>query len=158
MPPKFGGGEKCPRCTKTVYAAEEMKALGKSFHKLCFKCATCNKVGNSTACAYWLAVWFDSRALPTSRPLTFARLPRPQLLDSTTCTDRNNEVYCKTCYAKQFGPQGMWPRRIEMKMRPRTPLHILGSYSGTVRSKLMVALAPPHISYWGCLDYENSRS
>ena len=26
MPPKFGGGEKCARCNKTVYAAEKVNA------------------------------------------------------------------------------------------------------------------------------------
>lgn len=71
MPPKFGGGARCGRCEKLVYAAEEMKALGKSYHKLCFKCKSCNK-----------------------------------LLDSTNCTDKDNELFCKTCYAKTFGPQG----------------------------------------------------
>ena len=28
----------CPRCGKKVYFAEEIKALGKKFHRLCFKC------------------------------------------------------------------------------------------------------------------------
>lgn len=28
------------------------------------------------------------------------------MLDSTSCTDKDNTVYCKTCYAKQFGPKG----------------------------------------------------
>lgn len=44
MGPKFGGGVKCLVCDKTVYAAEEIKAIGNSYHKMCFKCVTCNKV------------------------------------------------------------------------------------------------------------------
>ncbi|CAF0921404.1 unnamed protein product [Adineta ricciae] len=31
----------CPRCSKTVYSAEEVKAAGKSFHKRCYSCAHC---------------------------------------------------------------------------------------------------------------------
>jgi len=34
---------KCPICTAEVYTAEETKALGKSFHTLCFKCIQCRK-------------------------------------------------------------------------------------------------------------------
>eukprot|EP00727_Mastigamoeba_balamuthi_P008694 m51a1_g4447 hypothetical protein (162) ;mRNA; f:139110-140057 len=33
---------KCPRCNKTVYANEKVRALNKDFHKSCFKCMTCN--------------------------------------------------------------------------------------------------------------------
>ncbi|CAF3229928.1 unnamed protein product [Rotaria socialis] len=34
-------GNICPRCSKTVYSAEEVKAVGKSFHKRCYTCANC---------------------------------------------------------------------------------------------------------------------
>ena len=44
MAPKVfgGGGEKCSRCAKTVYAAEKIKAVSQDWHKGCFKCKTCN--------------------------------------------------------------------------------------------------------------------
>ncbi|CAH1786466.1 unnamed protein product [Owenia fusiformis] len=32
--------------------------------------------------------------------------PCNKSLDSTTCTDKDGELYCKSCYAKQFGPHG----------------------------------------------------
>jgi len=34
--------DKCPNCGKTVYFAEEVRALGKAWHKRCLKCAQCN--------------------------------------------------------------------------------------------------------------------
>ncbi|XP_060590773.1 uncharacterized protein LOC132745804 [Ruditapes philippinarum] len=41
MPPKFGGGEKCDICKKSVYANERIEAGKRPFHKLCFKCSIC---------------------------------------------------------------------------------------------------------------------
>jgi len=37
----------CPRCSKPVYSAEEVKAAGKSFHKRCYTCAHCKKSINA---------------------------------------------------------------------------------------------------------------
>ncbi|THU97874.1 hypothetical protein K435DRAFT_662097 [Dendrothele bispora CBS 962.96] len=33
----FGGSPKCPRCSKSVYAAEQL------YHKPCLACTSCNK-------------------------------------------------------------------------------------------------------------------
>lgn len=35
---------KCANCNKSVYKAEELRAANKTFHKLCFKCTSCNKL------------------------------------------------------------------------------------------------------------------
>ncbi|KAI9558038.1 hypothetical protein GHT06_014791 [Daphnia sinensis] len=61
----------CPRCQKNVYFAEEKMALGKSFHKMCFACANCKK-----------------------------------MLDSTNATEHDDELFCRSCYGKKFGPKG----------------------------------------------------
>ncbi|XP_030225263.1 cysteine and glycine-rich protein 1 isoform X8 [Gadus morhua] len=69
---KFGGSDKCPRCSKAVYAAEKVIGAGSAWHKNgCFRCALCGKG-----------------------------------LESTTLADKDGEIYCKACYAKNFGPKG----------------------------------------------------
>ncbi|KAG0344655.1 hypothetical protein BG005_001743 [Podila minutissima] len=49
MPMTFGGGDICPRCQKTVYAAESALAPGGGkYHKLCLRCMECSKSLDST--------------------------------------------------------------------------------------------------------------
>jgi len=62
---------KCPKCAKSVYAAEERVAGGKKWHKQCFKCGLCNK-----------------------------------MLDSTNSNEHDNELFCRVCHARKFGPKG----------------------------------------------------
>ncbi len=42
---------KCPRCAKSVFMAEEVMGAGEKWHKMCFKCAECNKMLESTTVA-----------------------------------------------------------------------------------------------------------
>jgi formylmethanofuran dehydrogenase subunit E len=43
--PKFTPqAPKCAKCDKNVYKAEEIRAANKTYHKLCFKCTSCNKL------------------------------------------------------------------------------------------------------------------
>ncbi|KAI6120291.1 hypothetical protein EDD16DRAFT_1577162 [Pisolithus croceorrhizus] len=37
----------CPRCGKNVYFAEQMKAVGKTWHKGCLRCSSCNTLLDS---------------------------------------------------------------------------------------------------------------
>jgi cysteine/glycine-rich protein len=62
---------KCAKCLKSVYAAEEVRAAQKTFHKLCFKCTSCNK-----------------------------------LLETNILTEHQGDLYCRSCYAKNYGPKG----------------------------------------------------
>ena len=42
---------KCAKCGKAVYMAEELLAAGKKWHKLCFKCSKCRKMLDSSTMA-----------------------------------------------------------------------------------------------------------
>ncbi|XP_037967706.1 muscle LIM protein Mlp84B isoform X1 [Plutella xylostella] len=65
-------GKGCPRCGGLVFAAEQVLAKGREWHRKCFKCRDCTKT-----------------------------------LDSIiACDGPNDEVYCKTCYGKKWGPHG----------------------------------------------------
>jgi len=49
-PSKFGGGgNKCVKCDKTVYAAETVSFEKQSYHAECFKCQDCSKVIQSAS-------------------------------------------------------------------------------------------------------------
>jgi cysteine/glycine-rich protein len=30
-----------------------------------------------------------------------------KLLDSTTCTEHEKQLFCKTCYGRRYGPKGV---------------------------------------------------
>ncbi|GLB44111.1 putative protein with zinc-binding domain present in Lin-11, Isl-1, Mec-3 [Lyophyllum shimeji] len=38
----------CPRCGKSVYFAEQVKAVGKTYHKNCLRCSECNTLLDSS--------------------------------------------------------------------------------------------------------------
>lgn len=75
--PQWGGGKKCGRCNKNVYAQEEAICAGLSWHKRgCFTCADCNKSLDSTTVSDYKDV------------------------------DNCVQIYCKACYGKRHGPKG----------------------------------------------------
>ncbi|KAF5352985.1 hypothetical protein D9758_007900 [Tetrapyrgos nigripes] len=48
-PRKFGGNTpSCPKCGKSVYFAEQVKAVGKTYHRGCLRCNECNTALDST--------------------------------------------------------------------------------------------------------------
>ncbi|PVD32405.1 hypothetical protein C0Q70_07839 [Pomacea canaliculata] len=177
MPFKPPEQARCPKCGKSVYAAEEKVAAGQKWHKFCFKCGLCNKLLESTNVAEHEGELFckvchgrkygpkgygfggGAGALGMDKGERFGNVecemdtkPREQVvgagassstgpkcprcgktvydaeraigstvpwhkscfncknchksLDSTTMAAHENEVYCKTCYGKNFGPKG----------------------------------------------------
>lgn len=76
---------KCPTCGKAVYHAEEIKAIGKSFHRRCLKCAQCNKT-------------LDPGSL-NDRNDKVSNSQHASLL-------LTNQVYCKMCYGSVAGLKG----------------------------------------------------
>ncbi|KAK7098123.1 cysteine and glycine-rich protein 1-like isoform X2 [Littorina saxatilis] len=170
MPQTLGGGEKCPRCDKTVYFAEERRALGRKYHIACLKCVDCSKSLDSTnsndhdreiycnACyrkqfgpqGYGFAAGGAGlscdaghggesapHTTPSSGPGSLGggeQCPRCQRavymaekvigagrsyhklcfrcqscskgLDSTILCQHEENIYCKACYGRLFGPKG----------------------------------------------------
>ncbi|KAK7441739.1 hypothetical protein VKT23_016402 [Stygiomarasmius scandens] len=48
-PRKWGGSTpSCPKCGKSVYFAEQVKAVGKTYHRGCLRCNECNTLLDST--------------------------------------------------------------------------------------------------------------
>ena len=45
------GRDCCPKCDKKVFFAEEVLALKRKFHRLCFKCSECNKMLEPGRCS-----------------------------------------------------------------------------------------------------------
>jgi len=72
MKPKYGSADICPRCNKSVFIAELMRAAGKAWHKSCFTCLLCRK-----------------------------------RVDSSMLCEREGEIFCKSCYGRNFGPKGV---------------------------------------------------
>ncbi|KAK1230188.1 hypothetical protein PQX77_006734 [Marasmius sp. AFHP31] len=95
----FGGSPLCPRCSKAVYAAEQVMGPGrKLYHKVsvffpCLACTSCNK-----------------------------------RLDSYTLLEYDQQPYCKACHVKNFGTRDLRqanlpqaPRRSSSTSPPPSP-------------------------------------
>lgn len=176
--------DRCSKCSKPVYFAEQILANGKKYHKLCLKCGLCNKLLDSTtlrdhdgeifckACygkkfgpkGYGFAGGAGGLSMDTGKPYEVSRenvstyhkaqaapiverngsaggkwgggngCPKcgkavyfaeevracnkkwhklcltcgkcKKLLDSTTLAEHDDQIYCKACHTKQFGPKG----------------------------------------------------
>ncbi|KAA3678721.1 cysteine and glycine-rich protein [Paragonimus westermani] len=56
-----GGAVRCANCPDLVFANERVDAVGKAFHRLCFKCASCRRLlDRGTACDHKREVFCQS--------------------------------------------------------------------------------------------------
>jgi hypothetical protein len=78
MPQWGGGGEKCPRCQKTVYPAEKLLACSAAWHKGCFKCKTCKSISSGLYFINFLFIIGNS------------------ILTLASYKDFSQDVYCKS--------------------------------------------------------------
>ena len=79
-----------PKCNQNVYAAEEVPAAGKKWHKMCFKCGTT---------VQFQLVKLESR-------LFFVFLVKglcKKMLEAMTMAEHEGNIYCKQCYGRKFG-------------------------------------------------------
>ena len=77
-----GGSPKCAACSKSVFAVEELKALGRIYHKRCFRCSGENKDGCNKV------------------------LSLMDYVDGKGKGGLANQPYCKSCHTKLYGPKG----------------------------------------------------
>ena len=56
---KFAAAPKCPVCDKSVYKVEEIVALSRTWHKLCFKCGALSPENNGCAKTLTLDGYMD---------------------------------------------------------------------------------------------------
>jgi hypothetical protein len=76
------GTPKCPACSKSVFAVEELRALNRVYHKKCFRCSGENKDGCNRV------------------------LSKMDYVDGKGSGDLGPQPYCKSCYGKLYGPKG----------------------------------------------------
>ena len=81
----------CPRCSKTVYSAEEVKAVGRSFHKRCYTCAKCKGSISAGRYSEHEGELYDNSKRPMKQ-MSRIMSPFTRVLD---------------CYQRLFGPRGV---------------------------------------------------
>lgn len=108
---------KCPKCGDNVYAAEQREAGGLKWHSICFKCgkSNSNPLYPCRPCmvsARRMVPAKRSRVIKKSFLSFITNYIQKQTgmcgkpLDSTNCSEHENELYCQICHGRKFGIKG----------------------------------------------------
>lgn len=116
---------KCPKCDKPVYFAEEVKAIGKVWHNRCLKCFQCNKALdpgsiNDRNGAVYCKMCYKAVAGPAHLVRVEANLSGGATLKSTYAGNQNIvESALQSGYSTGYEPAGeeKWvpPPKVEEK-------------------------------------------
>lgn len=72
--------KKCAKCEKTVYPAEELKCLDKSWHKACFRCTECNMALTLSNHKGYNKMPYCNAHYPTSKPTSVTSTPHMETI------------------------------------------------------------------------------
>lgn len=101
--PRWGGAPQCARCQKSVYAAEEVAALGKSIADRALS-------GLPSRMTCIERKFYTEYQLPLLgqkyHQTCFTCKSCSKGLASGNFSDKDGEIYCKNCHRKAFGPTG----------------------------------------------------
>ncbi|XP_078334954.1 LIM and SH3 domain protein F42H10.3-like isoform X2 [Crassostrea virginica] len=85
--------KQCAKCNKTVYPTEELKCLDKSWHKACFKCATCNMTLNMKTYKGYNKIPYCNVHYPTTSFTAVADTPENQRIKQNTKVQSNVQYH-----------------------------------------------------------------
>lgn len=117
----------CAKCSKTVYKAEELKCLDKSWHKHCFKCTECGMTLNLKTYKGYNKHPYCNAHYPQLKGTTVASTPEQDRLRQLSTLHSQN-AYQKDYRETMVGAPPAIPDQY-VSSSPRDLAHIMGGRS-----------------------------